>query len=142
MFVDKNNTPNVPRAQILYGSFVYWLTIISAIICIVGPLLVMARVDNNILNPHYLFAKIWSGEGIDAVWQGAGFTGGHFYVNHLFTGDGFIQLGIVLGSSVALWGLLAAAWEFFKERAYIYTFASIFISATIVFAMLGIVKLK
>ena len=134
----------ISKAQRVYGSVVYWITITSAIICVIGPTLALANIERSILNPHYLFAAIWRGEDVNTVWQEAagGFPGGHFYLEHFFAGDGFTQFGIALGSSAALWGLLAASWAFIKERSYGYALVCLFVSAIIIFSALGVVEVK
>ena len=43
---------SVPASQIVYGEIIYWVTIVACIICMVGPLIAMINVDNNVLNPH------------------------------------------------------------------------------------------
>ena len=64
--------PKMPRAQIVYGEVVYWVTIVAALICMVGPFIAMWNVDNNVLNPHFLFAKIFEGKSSVTVWAEAG----------------------------------------------------------------------
>ena len=87
--------PTMPKAQIIYGEIVYWATILAAIICMIGPLISMINVDNNVLNPHYLFAGIFEGKDAATIWKevGGGFPGGHFYLSKFTSGDGFTQEG-------------------------------------------------
>jgi len=134
--------PKMPRAQIVYGEMVYWITIIACIICMIGPLISIASPDNNVLNPHYLFASIFQGHSAETVWQevGGGFPGGHFYLSNLTKGDGFTQFGLALGCSVALWALITAAIAYFTQRIYIYTVLSLWVAMLVSLAMLGIVK--
>lgn len=137
--------PKVPLANIICGDFIYWLSIIAAIICMIGPVIVVAFMDNNVLNPHYLFATLWEGKRPEAVWQevGGGFPGGHFWLNNLTFGDGFTQLGLAIGSGSGLLALVATAIAYLREkpRAYGWALVSLFISLVILFAALGIVKL-
>ena len=139
----KRNKLKISKAQSAYGAVVYWVTFSAALICIAGPLIAMLAPEKNVLNPHLVFSGIWEGKTADEVWAcaGEGFPGGHFYRGRFFSGDGFTQFGIVLGSSAALWGLLAAA-GFLKEKSYGYAGACIFVSAVIVFAMAGVVNLN
>ncbi len=127
-------------APVLYGTITYWLTRVVTAICLVGLPLAMARVDQNYLNPHRLFAAIWEGRGVVEVWQevGDGFPGGHFYINHLFSGDALTQLAIVLGCSISLAALMAASWQYFKEKSYGYSATCLLVSAVIVIAMLDL----
>lgn len=53
--------PLVPTSQRVFGELVYWITVISAIICILGPLIAFTDMGNNQLNPHYLMQNIFDG---------------------------------------------------------------------------------
>ena len=70
--MNNEERPKMPRAQIIYGEIVYWVTILAAIICMIGPLVAMYNVENNVLNPHFLFAKIFEGKSSGTVWAEAG----------------------------------------------------------------------
>ena len=134
--------PKMPLAQILYGEIVYWITIVAAIICMIGPVISMVSKDNNVLNPHYLFSAIFAGKNVETIWEeaGDGFPGGHFYLNHFTTGDGFTQFGLALGCSVGLWGLIAVAGAYLSEKNYLYVFLSLWVGLLIFLSMVGIVK--
>lgn len=140
----KKNMAELSSADKAYGAVVYWITIAAAVIAIAGPLVAMARPGKNVLNPGLAFEGIWEGMSADEVWlyAGEGFPGGHFYFDRLAAGDGLTYFGIVFGSTAALWGLLAAAAGFIKERAYGYAAVCVAVSAVIVFAMAGVVNLK
>lgn len=134
--------PKVPRAQDIYGKLVYWFTITAAIICTIGPVITVAFPNNNLMNPHSLFSTIWEGNDPEAVWQevGEGFPGGHFWVNNLTTGDGFIQLGLEIGCFCSALGLIGAAivclWE--KPKAYGWALISLAIALLITVSALGV----
>jgi hypothetical protein len=130
----------MPKAQIIYGEIVYWVTILAAIICMIGPLISMINVDNNTLNPHYLFAAIFEGKDTATIWNevGGGFPGGHFYLSKFTSGDGFTQFGLALGCSVALWGLLATTISYFVEKIYLYVILSLWVSFLVFISMVGL----
>ena len=90
--------PKMPRAQTTYGAIVYWITILSALICMVGPVISVASPENNILNPYKLFNAIFEGKDAQTVWQEVGgeFPGGHFYFKYFTYGDGFTQFVLAL----------------------------------------------
>ena len=133
--------PKMPRAQIVYGNIVYWVTILSCIICMIGPVLSVAVPENNVLNPYQLFNAIFEGKDAQTVWRevGGDFPGGHFYLKKLTFGDGFTQLGLALGCSVALWALIAAAISYATERVYFYTILAIWVASLVALSMVGIV---
>ncbi len=132
----------MPRSQIIYGEIVYWTTIVAALVCMVGPTIAIATVDNNIINPHYLFAAIFDGKSAHTIWQelAGEFPGGHFYLSKFFTGDGFTQFGLALGCGVAIPGLLGAAVAFMQDRVYGYVALALWVAFLIGFSLLGIVK--
>jgi hypothetical protein len=138
--MSSDERPKMPRAQLVYGEIVYWITILSCIICMVGPVIAMSNVENNTLNPHYLFAKIFEGKNAETIWQevGGGFPGGHFYLKNFTSGDGFTQFGLALGCSVALWALLVSAVAYISERIYLYFFLSLWVSFLVFVSMVGL----
>ena len=133
-------TPQMPRAQTVYGAIVYWVTIISCLICTVGPVISVASPDNNILNPYKLFNAIFQGKDAKTVWQevGGGFPGGHFYLKYFTYGDGFTQFGLALGCSVALWALIASAFAYASDKIYLYVWLSLWVAAMVALSMIGI----
>ncbi len=152
--------PKMPVAQIVYGEIVYWLVVVAAIICMVGPLLALINVDNNLLNPHYLFSSIWAGKPAPQVWlldgpdflEGrywlvkfflgeGGFPGGHFWLRNLTTGDGLTQFGLVLGCAVAMPALIGAAIAYLceKPRRYLWVILAVWVATLVCFSTLGIV---
>ena len=136
-----DETPKMPRANTVYGAIVYWITIISCLICMVGPVISVAFPENNALNPYKLFNAIFEGKNAQQVWQEVGgeFPGGHFYLKNLTYGDGFTQFGLALGCSVALWALIATAIAYFKDRIYLYAILSLWVATMVALSMVGIV---
>jgi hypothetical protein len=136
-------TPKMPHAQLIYGSIVYWITILSCLICMVGPVISVASPDNNVLNPYKLFNAIFEGKDARTVWQEVGgeFPGGHFYLKNLKCGDGFTQLGLALGCSVALWALIVVAVAYAREKIYVYAILSLWVAGLVALSMIGVVKM-
>lgn len=135
--------PKIKRSQIVFGGIVYWLTITAAIICMVGPVMAFASMDGNVINPHHLFANMWTGMKPDTIWETAGEveTGAHYLVRNLAAGDGFTQLGLVLGCSVAIPAMLAAAIVYaFKERSLGWALLALWIVGLVTISVLGIVS--
>jgi hypothetical protein len=53
--------PEVPRSQSVFGVLVYWITVLAAIMCILGPLIAFVNLDANIINPYYEMSNIFGG---------------------------------------------------------------------------------
>jgi hypothetical protein len=109
----------------------------------IGPILAMLSVDGNVMNPHYVFASIFNGSTANDVWREVAgeFPGGHFWLDNIATGDGFTQLGLVIGCGSALPALLATALVYLfkkKERSYIWVVFSLGIAALVTISILGI----
>lgn len=140
--MDSDKKHNIPVEQILYGDVVYWITILAALICMTGPLISMVFVDQNVLNPHYLFAAIFAGKDIETIWNqvGNGFPGGHFWYDHPTSGDGFTQFGLVLGCSVALWALLAATLAYLKKRIFLYSILALWVATMVALSTVGLME--
>lgn len=136
--------PQMPFAQTIYGEVVYWLVVVSALVCTVGPLLAMWNLDNNVLNPHYLFNAIWEGKNAAAVWgvKGGTFPGGHFWLTNFTKGDGFTQIGLVIGCAVAAPALVCAAlaYLFGKKRQVLWAVLSLWVAVMIIVSVIGIVS--
>ena len=138
--MDMVQKPEIPKAQTVYGAIVYWITIVSCLICMVGPVISVANPENNVLNPYRLFNAIFQGKDTQTVWQevGGGFPGGHFYLKNLTYGDGFTQFGLALGCSVALWALIAVAVAYAREKVYLYVILALWVAGMVALSMIGI----
>jgi len=138
--MDTIQKPKIPKAQTVYGAIVYWITIVSCIICMVGPVISVANPEKNILNPYKLFNAIFQGKDTQTVWQevGGGFPGGHFYLKNLTYGDGFTQFGLALGCSVALWALIVAAVAYAREKVYLYVILALWVAGMVALSMIGV----
>lgn len=133
--------PTVPKPQITYGKIIYWLCIIAAFICTIGPVLAISFPQSNVMNPHFLFYSIWKGNTPEEVWQelAGGFPGTHFWLDNLGRFDALIQLGLVIGCSCAFAALLGASISFLHEkpRQVGWAFVSIVIMVQIFLSALG-----
>jgi hypothetical protein len=138
-----NQRPAMPASQILYGDTVYWLCVLAAIACMIGPMLALFNVDNNMANPHYLYGAIFSGKSPEQLWAGLTeareFPGGHFWMTHFGMGDGFTQFGLALGGFVAAPALAVAALAFIKEKKYIWTGLALWVTFMIMVSCIGVV---
>lgn len=215
--------PLVPRSQRVFGETVYWITVLAAIICIVGPLISFINMDNNVLNPHFLMQKLFDGKPAEAegfalvdnasagattlrledtkdlaegkevlirdevkretaviasvdednkivtlesplqktfivgkdtqlaektIWDPAlddvaeNPQGGHFWKDNLTAGDGFTQLGLVLGCAVGLPAMVIAALVLaFKEKSRGWALGALWISFMVGVSIVGLISL-
>jgi len=77
------------------------------------------------------------------IWGTAGAANGgeHHWLYNLSAGDGLIQLGLIIGCSVAMPAMLAAAIIYvFKERSLGWALGALWIAGLVAISVLGIVK--
>lgn len=138
--------PEIHKSQLYFGKAVHWLTIISCIITLAAPPLILLFPRSNLLNPALIFNAIFEGKKPAEIWAAAGaaFEPGDFWklfrVN-LFSPDGFGTLGITLGCSTALWGLIPAVIQFIRKKEYFYCCVSLFVMTLIALAMSGLINM-
>lgn len=72
-------------------------------------------------------------------WAG-GEPHGHWYLEKMTFGDGLTMIGLALGCSSALWGLLIVTVAYLKEKNYLYVFLALWVGLLIFLAMAGIVE--
>jgi hypothetical protein len=142
---DQRDAPPQPPAHDAYGGVIYWVSIVSTLICIAGPFLALLAPANNVLNPHYLFYAIWQGKKPLEVWRetGGGFPGAHFWLGNLLKADGLTQLGIVIGCASAGVALVAAGVAYLRRERREVGWAVLCLAnaAIVLFAILGIIQI-
>jgi len=140
----ENLKSKMNRSQVVFGDIVYWLTITAAIICMIGPVMAFISMDGNVLNPHYLFANIWSGADPSTIWGTVGEAkSGHWWISSMGSGDGFTEFGLVIGCSVAIPAMLAAAIIYaFKEKSLGWALGALWIVGLVAVSVLGLVSLS
>ena len=137
--MNKDKELRSPFAGIVYGAIVYWVTIASSLIVIIGSVLAfITRV--NFISPSYWISSLWQGKPTAEIWGGLDIVPpvGHWYLSHLGTGDGLTSFGISLGVLSITLGMIASAIILFKERRRFLGFLAIIAAAVTVISMLGL----
>ena len=137
MNTEKATAPVVPLAGRVYGEIVYWGTLLGCIVAIIGSVITFVT-KNNYLDPTYILTAIWQGEKVEHIWTTAvgGLPHSHWYLEHLFTGNGIAEFGMVMGVFTVIPACLGAAVIFFKEKENVFgimaTFAALFTIASMI----------
>jgi hypothetical protein len=144
-----NNPDTVPalvKSHYIYAQTVHVITIISAVMSLFIPIFILNFSEANVLNPNRIFTAIFSGAKPEAIWamsSGGSFPGAHFYLTHPFSPDAWAILGINLGCSVGLWGLIPAiGYQLFKEKDYLDALGGILLALLIFLSMTGLLALR
>jgi hypothetical protein len=138
------NSPKIGHSQIVFGDIIYWVTVVAALLCMIGPALSFAAMGDNLLNPHHLFSQIWSGADPASIWAtaGGGAVEGRNWLYNFAGGDGITQIGLIIGCSVALPAMVAAALIFiFKEKTIGWALGALWIAGLVTISIIGVASL-
>ncbi|MFP4560716.1 MAG: hypothetical protein ACLFRB_10870 [Thiohalorhabdus sp.] len=136
--------PAIPLAGVVYGDTIYWGTILSALIALIGQVVSFLTPDSKI-SPAIMLSRIWEGKEVSEIWAGTGVdrpSGEHWYLSHLTTGEGLAMFGMALGVFVVIPAILASAWVMFtREKWPFYGVLAIIAALVTVGSFLGIIPM-
>jgi len=133
--------PEISFAGRVYGEIIYWGTVLGSIISIIGSIVTFVT-KRNYINPAYLLSAIWQGKSVKEIWEGAtgSLPNGHWYLNHIFTGNGLAMAGLALGVFVVVPAIFGAAIFLFKEKKPVFGILAIIAGVITIASMLGLVS--
>jgi hypothetical protein len=142
--------PRVPFAGIVVGDIIYWICIIAAFICMVGPVVGLLYPDNNVADPFKIFSLVWAGDTAKEIWAAVTpdgkYPGPHFWIHHLSKGDGITQLGVWLACACSLPAVIVGGIVYLfgfggARKSATYLIICWWVAFMILFSMLGILKM-
>ena len=114
--MSEQDRPKAPVAGLVYGETIYWGTVISAVIAIIGSVVNFVTTSNHIL-PSALLSKIWQGQDVTRIWEdtvGAR-PDGHWYLDYMATGDGLATFGLAFGVFIVIPAIFGSAYVLFRD---------------------------
>jgi uncharacterized membrane protein len=131
-----------PLAGRVYGDIVYWGTVVSAVLAIIGSIFSFVT-KPDFLHPSYILSSIWQEHSVEQIWQGSlgHLPHGHWYLDHLASGSGLTEFGLAFGVFIVIPAMIGSAYVLFKNKNTL--FASLAIMATCItsISMLGLLPL-
>ncbi len=131
-----------PLAGRVYGDIVYWGTVVSAILAIIGSIFSFVF-KSEYLQPGYIISSIWQENSVEQIWEGAvgHLPHGHWYLDHLASGSGITEFGLAFGVFIVIPAMIGSALVLFKNENTL--FASLAIMATFIttISMVGLLPL-
>lgn len=114
--MSEHDRPKAPVAGIVYGEIIYWGTVLSAVIALIGSVVNFVTQSNHI-RPSVLLSKIWEGNDVDKIWTNTvgSAPDGHWYLDYLNTGDGLATFGLAFGVFIVIPAILGSAVVLYKE---------------------------
>lgn len=104
--------PEIPPSGVAYGDTIYWGTIASAVIALIGQIVTFLTPGSTI-SPAIMLSRIWEGRDVDGIWKGVGIErpgNEHWYLQQITTGEGLTMFGIAVGVFIVIPALLVSAW--------------------------------
>ena len=140
----EESRPDIPQSGVAYGETIYWGTIASAIITILGQVVTFLT-PGSAISPSILLSRIWEGKDVAAIWEGVGVArpaNEHWYFAQLTTGEGLTMFGIALGVFVVIPALLASAWVLFtREGRPLFGVLAIIAALITVASFVGVIQM-
>ncbi|MFB6259595.1 MAG: hypothetical protein ABEJ96_09840 [Thiohalorhabdaceae bacterium] len=140
----EKSRPDIPKSGVAYGDTIYWGTIASAVITILGQVLTFLT-PGSAISPSILLSRIWEGKAVDGIWKGVGVArpdNEHWYFAQITTGEGLTMFGIALGVFVVIPALLASAWVLFtREGRPMFAVLAIIAALITIASFVGVIQM-
>lgn len=134
----QDDAPVVPIAGVVYGDTIYWTTIAASVITLAGQIWSFIARDNY-MSPSYLLSSIWQGKKVDEIWNAVGgVPNGHWYLPHLWTGDGLTTAGLALGVFGVTPAIFASALVLYKQGQKLFGSLAVIAGTITVLAFTGV----
>ena len=119
---NENERPEIPVAGIIYGDIIYWVTIIGAVVTIIGSVLAFVTTTAYI-DPNYIVGAMLDNQNVEQIWAGTTAAvppAGHWYLDQLGNGTGLMMLGMAIGVFGVFPAIAAAAISLLKQGEKLY----------------------
>lgn len=134
--------PQAPLAGIIFGETIYWMTILSGVIALLGITLAMLG-RPSLMQPHATLDAILAGHSVTEIWQQlvGGMPDGHWYLSRLTTADGLMGLGLALGVFSVIPAAMSAAWILYRQGWWPFAILAAGAAAVTGVSVLGLIPL-
>lgn len=115
---NQDERPDIPRSGVVYGDTIYWGTIASAIIALIGQIYTFLT-PGSAISPSIMLSRIWEGRDVAGIWKGVGVArpdNEHWYFAQITSGEGLTMFGIAVGVFIVIPALLASAYVLFTRE--------------------------
>ena len=131
-----------PLSGLAYGQIVYWVTMASSFIAMIGSV-VASVAKSNFVTPTYWMSSIWQGKSTAEIWEpiNGSLPVGHWYINYPMTGDVLTALGISIGVFSVTLAMVVSAIILFKEKSILFGALALIVAAITTVSMLALTPL-
>jgi len=133
-----DDAPVAPLAGVVYGDTIYWITVAGAVITLLGQIWSFVA-QSNYMSPTYVLSSIWQGKNVDEIWSAVGgVPNGHWYLPHLWTGDGLTMAGLALGVFGVTPAIFASALVLYRQGQRLFGSLAVIAGLITVLALTGV----
>jgi len=131
-----------PFSGLVYGQLVYWITMASSFIAMIGSVIASVT-KSNLVPPTYWITAIWQGKSTAEIWEpiSGPLPVGHWYISSLMTGDGITAMGISIGVFSVILAMVVSSIFLFKEKSVLFGALALITAAITTVSMLALTPL-
>ena len=130
----------IPISGVIYGQTIYWLTLLSSCLVLLGTIVSFLEKDSPI--PAYqLMQSVIDGKSVDQIWHGVGLTAApdmFFFLANPSVGESITVIGIGIGVSSVVPATFFSAYFLNKSRNPVFAVLAVIAGLLTCFAVSGI----
>lgn len=140
---NEEERPKPAFAGILCGNIIYWGSMITAALAVIGGIIIFVT-KTNFTDPAYFISGIWQMKTPTEIWEGSVLghqPAEHWYLPHLASGDGFTNFAIALGVFSVIPALIGAAILLLREKKMLFGIFALIAAVITIISMMGLTPL-
>ncbi len=130
----------IPISGVIYGQTIYWLTLLSSCLVLLGTIISFLEKDSPI-PANQLLQSIIDGKSVDQIWHGIGLSDApdmFFFLANPSFGESITMIGIGIGVSSVIPATFFSAYFLKKSRNPVFAVLAIMAGLLTCFAVSGI----
>ena len=130
----------IPISGVIYGQTIYWLTLMSSFLVLLGTIVSFVEKDSSISSKQLLQSVI-DGKNVDQIWQELGLSPAPdilFFLANPSVGESITMIGIAIGVSSVVPATFLSAYFLKKSRNPVFAILAILAGLLTCVAMTGI----
>ena len=132
----------IPISGVIYGQTIYWLTMMSSFLVLLGTIISFIEKDSPIRSKQLLQAVI-DGKDVDQIWEEMGLSPSPdmlFFLANPSVGESITMIGIAIGVSSIVPATFLSAYFLKKSRNPVFAILAILAGLLTCVAMTGIIS--
>lgn len=130
----------IPISGVIYGQTIYWLTLLSSCLVLLGTIISFLEKDSPI-PANQLLQSIIDGKSVDQIWHGIGLSDApdmFFFLANPSFGESITMIGIGIGVSSVVPATFFSAYFLKKSRNPVFAVLAVMAGLLTCFAVSGI----